>query len=449
MMWGDGVRPGLLTSPSTRTPGLVTNTDFLPTVAAYFGLKPPKGAVGRPMTVVPLPATGKWEHWWRRLRRLPTLERIAGPTPEQWASMHDRWYSQSRKQSVFGGLPTIQALLIIIGIVLAGRRYPTTQRPNDLTTLPLSILPLALLILPVFSPDSLIGSGGLLAVTLLFAAGTAYWKPKIAPRLAVWSLGVLVLVSTLDLLTGANLMRQAWMSYSVMEGARYYGLGNEYAGALFGAMMVLSAAWLQGGGIKRWPVVLAAWGFCIAVIGLPAFGADAGDFLGAAIGVGAAGIVWRRGRLRARDLALILAAAVLLLGALVLFDLSRGTGEQSHIARAIGSGGILNIALRKAALNGYLLLHSVWSLGLIAAIYGFWRLWRGAESRLGIAFDADRGMRGAVTGLASGTVALLLLNDSGIVAASECLMLAYAGLKLLTTKAQSADDSPVTSSPAA
>jgi hypothetical protein len=210
-----------------------------------------------------------------------------------------------------------------------------------------------------------------------------------------------------------------------MEGARYYGIGNEYAGAVFGAMMALSVVALRGDRIRRWPAVAGAWLVVCLLIGLPQLGANAGGLLGAGIGCGVATLAWWRGRVRVRDMALAVAAAAASMAAILALDLARGGSEQSHIARAIDSGGsLLNIAARKAMLNGYLLFHSPWTLGLLAAAYGLWRL-RASESR------DDRASRGAWAGLLAGAIGLFALNDSGVVAAAECLLVAYAGMGVL------------------
>ena len=50
VMAGKGVTRGLILSPSTRTPGLCTNTDIAPTVLHFLGVRPPAQMVGRPLT---------------------------------------------------------------------------------------------------------------------------------------------------------------------------------------------------------------------------------------------------------------------------------------------------------------------------------------------------------------------------------------------------------------
>jgi hypothetical protein len=429
LMWGDGITRGLLTSGSTHSPGLVTNTDFLPTMGQYFGITPPKGLVGRPMTVVPLPRKTLFESWLDRILGRTQASATNGPAPEMWAEMHDRWYAQSRKQALFGGLPTIQFLLVLASLLPFLPSFPLrSARLRSLSPcllVAMSALPLALLVLPPVSPASLIGCSTLLTAALLAAAAFAWLWPGARLQIAVGLLGALVAVVALDLIMEGLLLRQAWMSYSVMEGARYYGIGNEYVGAVFGAMMALSVVALRGERIWRWPIAAGVWLALSVIIGLPQLGANAGGFLGTAVGCGVAALVWWRGRIRGRDVLALTAAVCLLMAALLALDLARGGAEQSHIARAVtGGGSVLNIAARKAMLNGYLLFHSPWTLGLLAAAYGLWVTWCTAP-------PAGRADRGMWAGLAAGATALFLLNDSGVVAAAECLLVAYSGIRLL------------------
>jgi len=424
MMWGDGVEPGLLTSGSTHTPGLVTNTDFLPTVARYFGITPPNGLVGRPMSVVPLPGRTRFQDGLDGLLGRPIVSVASTPNPERWAEMHDRWYLQSRKQSVFGGLPTIQFLIVLASLFLAARTRHVSLSLCLLVSM--SALPLALLVLPPLSPASVVGSGVLLGAVLLLAAGFAWLRPGAAARIAAASLAGLIGVVVLDLVSGGALLRQAWMSYSVMEGARYYGIGNEYVGAVFGAMMALSLVMLSDRA-GRWPWVAAAWLVVCGLIGLPQLGANAGGFMGAALGCGAGAMVWRQGGLRGRDVAVLAILAAAVMGGFLAIDILRGGADQSHIARALGGGSVPNIAWRKAMLNGWLLFHSPWTLGVLAASFGLWKLWTGRGRAIGA---NDRMLCGAWTGLVVGSVALFALNDSGVVAAAECLLVAYAGFSL-------------------
>jgi hypothetical protein len=217
------------------------------------------------------------------------------------------------------------------------------------------------------------------------------------------------------------------MSYSVMEGARYYGIGNEFAGAAVGAMMVL-AAHLAVTGRGRLAAAAAMAGLAVT-IGLPAFGANLGGMIGALSAAGIAAAVWWRGRVRAVDLIYVAVAIGVGLILLVAVDLMRGGGPQSHIGRAFEGGSIVNIAIRKLQLNLYLLTHSIWSLCLAASCISIGLLWRWG---LGSIVRNDRALLGAAAGVTAGAAALLVFNDSGVLAAAECLLIAWAaGLQLM------------------
>lgn len=476
LMFGEGVKPGLLTSGSTQRPGLLANTDLLPTVAAYFGLKPPSEMVGRPMEVIPAVREGRPSAVQAPLHRLFAAS-PSSPTPEQWARLHDRWAARAAQQAALGGLPTVQFVLVMLGIgcwtgsltgrarhvpttALRGiRRWdlgftPNTQRLLCSTALVLLTLPLAHLLLPLSIPPGGRGAGPesiwqaalLLGVVLLAAAAFGTWRPAWAEKTGFGLMTALVLAVAVDLLTGGHLLQNAWMSYSVMEGARYYGIGNEYAGAVFAAALLAARRLLSQRPAGEEEIqysttpslhhstLLLVWsGLCLLALlmGLPMFGANAGGCLGAIVGFGVAGWVWWRGRLRLRDMLLVLVIAGALAGALFAVDLLRSGAAQSHIGRALGSdGGIVNILTRKAALNAYLLRHSPWSLGLLASAAGVFLLWRAPDSALRRRLHTDRVFAGGMAGLLAGALALLLFNDSGVVAASEAMLMTWGAISV-------------------
>jgi hypothetical protein len=455
LMFGDGVKPGLLTSASTRTPGLVTNTDFVPTVVDYFGLQTPPGMVGRPMTVVPLAPPGP--SWWIKIKQSLGLAhsyagRQSAPTPELWADLHDRWYARASQQSALGGMPTVQFVLVLVGTALgiAAQRTMdhgrwTIKTQSGMVHGPWSMvqkgvlapaaivaaLPLLLLVLPQVSPSSVAGAAMLLTVLVLALVLVVALRHQTARPIVFSSLAALSTIIPLDLLTGSHILREAWMSYSVMEGARYYGIGNEYAAAVFAASLVTAGAALSGSRLRRWPTALILLMGLAVLIGLPHAGADAGGLLSAAVGFMTAALVWWSGRLRAREVLLALVAVAAVLAVVLVSDLLRAGSEQSHIGRAITGGDVLNIISRKVALNGYLLLHSPWSLALLAGLGGIVLLLRSHDSGLYRMLQTDQALRGAATGLVAGTVALLLFNDSGVVAAAEALLLTWSAAMAL------------------
>ncbi len=220
LMWGHDVRAGILASPSTRLPGIVVNTDFLPSLAEAFGVAPPAGAIGRAFQAQPT-------------RNANSLT--------DWQAAHNQILQSERLKDVYGGLPTLQMLLVIAALgCFHFRRYRFAG--SFITAI--VALPLALLLLPYlsFAAASVTGAG--IAITIfLLAFATVAWclypSRRGVPFLLTMLFTVLLSVLALDLLTGSHLLRQAWMSYSVMEAARFYGIGNEYMGVMIGAACIV------------------------------------------------------------------------------------------------------------------------------------------------------------------------------------------------------------------
>jgi hypothetical protein len=298
-----------------------------------------------------------------------------------------------------------------------------------------------------------------------------------------------------DGLLGAPLMKHSVLGYDPMIGARYYGIGNEYMGTLIGSLLFGSAALLQAARTsasrraeanapaeaaprprldavraarwrhRLWAAAYAAAFLAVAVwLAAPGGGANAG---GALTAVAAFGLAWARffggaavRRLRSRGLALL--AAGLLAGGLALLWLvnaapgtpvtgiptpeaapsasyapAAGAAPPSHIGRAFAKleqgsfGELLLIVQRKLSMNLHLLRVSIWSKVLIAALlvaaaaafrpWGALREWQQRYPYLTDGFAA----------IAWGSVAALLLNDSGIVAAATLLLHAAVPMLML------------------
>src|SRR5205085_2610778 len=151
------------------------------------------------------------------------------------------------------------------------------------------------------------------------------------------------------------------------------------------------------------------------VMGAPSMGAKVGAIPSAGIAVGVGLIALLRGRVRSRDVALVVLAALALLAAASLFDLARSPGSRTHLAVALtgGGGGPLEIARRKLSMEGYLLLHSPWSATLLASTAGIAWLMKRSPT-----LATHRGVTVCIAALTAGSIAAVLCNDSGVVAAS-------------------------------
>ncbi|MBM3493437.1 MAG: hypothetical protein FJX72_03800 [Armatimonadetes bacterium] len=442
---GMGIRPGEITSPTTRRSGVIANTDVVPTIAMMLRVSPPAAAVGRPARSTEF-----------------------GPlTTDAWRNMHDRLLKVSVAQNRLGGLVEWRIALLLL-MVFTGpataralrvrRRAPTPLVPSTAPptvapppipsprlrgegqgeghvpqpdqsssrfptprTPPTNRMPIphsiaagatAALCLQGVSgalPPMDVGLGAALLVAVVVGvAALVRFRPALARPLTLTACGVFVAAVALGLLGDQAVPRSAWIGYSVMEAARYYGVGNEMAGALLGACIPLLQPLLHH---SR---TVAAGLVCIGVAALvawPAGGANLGAATAFCVVAAAALGVAVRGPARIGVVATLGAGLVC---AMMLVILMTDTGPDStHLGRALGAAsGIWAIAVRKAALNVHLLSTSPWALCLAAGI--------GASIVARSMMTAPQ-PRTALTLLMAGSAALLVANDSGVVAAGMAL----------------------------
>ncbi|HEY8552272.1 MAG TPA: hypothetical protein VIL40_02325 [Thermaerobacter sp.] len=451
--WGSG--PGLLTSPSTRRAGLVVNTDVAPLIAAHLGAPAHPAWVGRPWVVVP-PGDG-------------AAAPSAGTDGDALAALdrlNEAMVANYQRRAAFIRLFVGAGLVLTAGpLVALWRRSRRLDRwPRWL--LALAAFPLANLLLPAWpagpgwswwSGAPAVVLAALLAVAL--AAGARRLSPDpVAAFGAVGSWTAAVVVA--DLLAGGWLAQLTPFGYSPIGGARYYGLGNEYMGVLIGAAAVAAAAWAEGhrhgpaalrprASPLAVPLTLAAVALVLAD---PRRGSNFGGALSAAVAacgptLAAALAAHRPLRRRAGAVFLLLAAPAgvgLLMG---LLDRQMGMGA-SHVlttweqVRGVGPEALVDVLTRKVAMNLRLMRYTNWSylFVMLVFVYAFVIYRRAAVIR-----HLERRVPEAVRGLAAvaaGSLAALVLNDSGIVAAATTLVYG-ATLLLALVAGEAGADTPV------
>jgi hypothetical protein len=476
------------------------NTDFLATVAHFLKQPLPPGGAGRPMESAtdreeregkreegrgkrgeiqfpPLPPRSGSQGEGaggegppnavrefrdpNRKSKIENRKSDEGPpnavmTPELLAAAYADLIGTARLQNAFGGLPTLQMFLVLLSLALLARHRSPPIEAGFATAI--VALPLGMLLLPPLAPGNLWIAGGMLAAFTLAWAGAAWElrrRGKDAQPLFYGLCALLVCTVAIDLLLHSPLLRIAWMSYSAVEGARFYGIGNEYMGAVIGAACVLlacpparlslktrratpppdEAAALSdpapeaaAGVDSRVASALTACLFAALVVVMGAPGAKVGAIPSAGAAFGIALLTRKRGSVRSREALGVLAAAVLVLAVVTLLDLRHTVEAQSHLARAFsgaGGGSILGIARRKLLLEGYLLLHSPWSATLLLSAAALAWFWRHHRTRL-LPTSPPYTTRAVLAGLASGALASLVCNDSGVTAAALILLYGWA-----------------------
>lgn len=409
-----GGQPGLLVSPTTKWPGIITNMDVAPSVLKLLGLDVPVFMVGEALAVVPSPAEAAQAETAKLAKRLVWLSTYRGP--------------------VLRGLVGVQ-----IGVYLAALAVMALDMPPLLRLVRLIQF---LLILALAVPAYLlVVPGGIWPVLALTAV---FGLIKLLTRNWLWvvagvGLGTFALVAV-DTLTGSFCMRFSFLGYDPIGGARFYGLGNEYMGIMIGALIMGWVCLAQLTRLSRERAALAAlplFAFTLAVVAAPWWGTNVGGAITAVLGFGATyGALRRVGRGWLLVIG-ITAALLVVLGSLMLIDARRPLEEQSHIGRTVtlmgaeGAAAVYNIIQRKLAMNLRLIRYSIWSRAWIAAL-GLMGASFIRPSRF-TAWLAEKypliasGIWGTVV---AGTAALAF-NDSGVVAAATCVFFAATTMAVL------------------
>ncbi|MBW3621897.1 MAG: hypothetical protein KY468_00630 [Armatimonadetes bacterium] len=408
-----GTPPGLLRSPTTRRAGVLANVDIAPTVAGAFGITTfPTTFVGRPVAGVSAPDA--WSQLLELRSRLLEVERERRNVLRDLVSL-----------LTFG-------MLAFAALFLASKGGAARWLPLTLVFLA-PALPLALLLLAFVAwPSVGAFTFALLILTFGLAGGAAALtrlRRRALDGIAALALATVAFVVA-DGLAGFPHMPYCILSYSLMEGARYYGIGNEYMGASLAATTLGGTA-LFARRERKLPLapragVIALFLLCTLVLAGPAFGAKFGGGVSAAGGFGFCILLLSLRRVRARHLVAILIGIAGVIAFMVLLDQMRG-GQSSHIGRAFaavrgeGWGELEMILTRKASMNFRLLMFSPWSrlmgAALLASVAGI--LVR--RSRRLPALPSGPVGAGIAGTLAAALVAFLV-DDAGVLAAATALI---------------------------
>ncbi len=404
LIWGKAFPPGLLSSPTTRRPGLISNVDLAPTIFHHFNLETPAYTTGRVISSLP---GGEFSALLRIEKKISAI-------------------SLSRRKIIPVFLNSAAFLFPLL--LLAAGLPPILPIPHEsravyqarLVFFPLflSALPLALHLASQLSLFSLWGfAGTVLGLAIFFSVLS--WKWGNRQRIGSWpSLLPLILFTfliPLDLLVGAPLVKTSVLGYDPMLGARYYGIGNELAGLFLGSSLGL-LLWI---GQRKESRPLRPWAFglylsSVVILAFPGLGAN----FGAGLSALAMALIlfprptrsaqWRR-RLPLYFLVLIFFVAALFAGDHLLDR----PEDQSHLGLLLkdyqtrGLSAVSEIVFRKLQVN-LRLFSTRWAWLLLSALLTFVVsfLRNHATFRLFL-FTA---LGGGLTGL--------LFNDSGVVFAA-------------------------------
>ncbi|MFM1655705.1 hypothetical protein ACI7RC_26930 [Brevibacillus sp. B_LB10_24] len=438
-IWKGSAASGLLTSATTRQQGVVSGLDVLPTILSWFSLPAPSGLTGHVMTKAA--EDGESAFVKSKSALLPEAEGGLGRLVTEVKRIDHIYRTRSTVMYTYVMLQIIVLLYAAVLWVWNKRikkgevsflRY--TARLGLLAMLLFPVLFLLEPLLPLSIPPAATISTAMLLALAAAQLGSHWPYPRLFAAVAACT----VLAILMDGFLGAQAMRRSYMGYDPVIGARFYGLGNEYEGVLIGAGVLLFAALYESRrtSIKRGEPCLRSGRFWLAAAGFalilfymaaPTLGTNAGGFLAGCIGFGVA--IARLEGWKASKKILLLAAGGLLLGLVILVAGNLlWQGPPTHVGRAVHelvAGNweeIGRIVQRKLEMNWRLIRISAWSKMFAVSLFVIGLLSLRPNRYLRQLSVRHPCMVKGFGGIIAGSLAGLLLNDSGIITAATAIL---------------------------
>ena len=416
LFWGGSWSQGSARSATTRTPGLISNSDLTPTLLAHLNVPIPGTVEGHPAQ----PAR-------RSLASLVAFERHVRATGEVTVPVLIGW-----------GVFAFGAVACVL-FWIAGAPSSRQVERGRLLLATSAAAPLAMLL--AAGPASSSG-GQLVAAVLVCEAGlmalVLVLRRRLPPLLTVLAATSGVILA--DLLTGGGLLARCLLGDFVNTGVRFYGIGNEYEGLILGASLLVPF-WLQAAlgpelvtfGRSGWRAAIL-WPVTFAAVAAPALGADFGGAL--SLGIAYAAGAWLASGRRLRPPQVLAGGLLLMLLALgvVALDLMRPAGARSHVGELAAqvlrgdTGRIADVVGRKLLMNVRMVLtpYSLVGLAAVAALGGI--CYHRVASRVRDSLASRPLLRAGSGAALLGAAAAFAFNDSGIVAgalAAGCVLLMW------------------------
>lgn len=398
---------GLLFSSSTKMTGLVTLSDIAPTILSELKIKSPIQMFGRP------------------------INQVNSKKPIQYLRSLSVTSANQLSRQILMRVTCIVQIVIVLIVSLSTFIWKKTQTNSLFVFLSMfcaAIVPATLLLSMIYKGGLILSAIFLFLLTVIILAAVKKISKDLFNQLSILSLSAVLLIAG-DILTGSHLLSLSIAGYSLSEGARYYGIGNELMGSFIGASFIC-ALWL----LLKKPdfkiiVYIYLW-LIFFLIGVPFLGANVGGALACAAAIIVLMLILSRKNLKYLHGIYLIFGVVFAISIIFAIDSFRGAAGQSHAGRLIHQivgGNLIDVFQtfeRKIALNIMLFGSSLWSrllaVSVISSLITYFKI-RPKLNRTQIA---------CIFGLFSGTIAAFSFNDSGVVAAATCFV--YLWMLLIT-----------------
>lgn len=256
------------------------------------------------------------------------------------------------------------------------------------------------------------------------------------------AVALLVNVSLIiDLLRGSVLIRSSILGYDPIIGARFYGIGNEFAGVYIGSSILLAGCIIQRlkdyasrkpMGVKL--ILLMYFAAELYIIGMPSKGANFGATIAAVCGFYFFSSSILGKHIRIKQLVLLGLLLVIVISLIVFIDLNN-LNSTTHIGRFIidikdnGVKVLYSTFVRKIEMNIKLIKYTIWTKVLLCIILIITIMFFKPVRLLHDIFKKYKHLTSAWLGISAASIAGLFVNDSGIVMAATAMI--FTGYSIL------------------
>ncbi|MDN6135454.1 MAG: hypothetical protein L0J03_15305 [Brevibacterium sp.] len=407
-----GAGAGLLTSSSTRQPGLVQVPDIAPTLVELTGAEPIGNVAGAPMT----------------------HEDTGSDCESRYQAVLDRQVAVKTQNELstwfFPVIASLMVGLLVLAWFLRKNHRALVHSGAYRLGIVFAAMPVSTYLVNTVpweratNPDiAMLGALGGWSLILGSIALLGPWRGhKLGPVLFVCVVTILVLAY--DVVTGSRLQMSTLLGEPLLIASRFYGIGNS-ALALYCCALLLAVAGfasMTSRPVRRILIVTVPVLVSAVILAAPGLGTKFGSVPTLIIGVAylvlaAAGI---RFSLKRMGLTVGIAGFVML--AVLFIDWLRPADQRTHFGRffdSIISGEALGVLARKIGMNIDILTQSWMTLILPLIIIGvFWLALtpqRFSLHGMTDAYDRIPLLRAGMISLAILLSVGTIINDSGIV----------------------------------
>lgn len=411
------IKPGLLTSATTRQKGVVANLDVAPTVLNLLNITAPDFMYGERMR------SQRENHPIKKIRdlegRLSLLE--------------------GQNVSFLEFLIFFWAGSIILSFLAFLGKNKIAIRASSYALLFASALPFAMLIQGTLPPKETLLAG---IFTLLGIAVVLVLSLRIIlhrSEVVFLSLcGITFFAISLDVFLGSNLQKFSPLGFSLAAGARFYGVGNEYVSVLiFSCALFVGMSFDLFSKYKTLLKIMTIFimVFVLYIIMSPTKGANTGGGITAIFTFAFLCFFIVQKKINLKLFLSIFLLVGVFLSAFILQDIKRGK-DRSHLGKFVGqiqnqgAEVVVDTVKRKAKMNIKLIQYTRWNKVLVPGLIVIVLLIYYPIKVLRLIKDDYKNLSSTLSAIIIGSGVGLVFNDSGIIMAiigitTICITLLY------------------------